>query len=186
MQRYLPLLLIVGLLTIFRVVGAAFPESLPNFQPLAAVFFCGALLASGWRGFAIPLVVWAITYPLGIGPVSNPAIFLTTLLGFVLIFFLGKSFTHKGFPTLILGSALAAIVFHLFTNTIAWIGDPLYAKTLAGLWQSLWTGPLGSPVPSWVFLRNMAAANVLFTAIFALAQFRLPKTAAAPTPVLAK
>jgi len=186
MQRYLPLLLIVGLLILFRAIGAAFPDSLPNFQPLAAVFFCGALLAPGWRGFAIPLAVWAITYPMGIGPVSNPAIFLTTLLGFVIVFFLGKSLTHKGFPTLIVGSALAAVVFHLFTNTIAWVGDPLYAKNLTGLWQSLWAGPLTSPIPSWVFLRNMAAANILFTAIFALAQFRLPKISPAPAPILAK
>lgn len=185
MQRFLPFLLIIGILILFRAVGSAFPNSLPNFQPLAAVFFCGALLAPGWRGFAIPLAVWAVTYPLGVGPVSDPAIFLTTLLGFTLVFLLGKNLSHKGFPTLLAGSAMAALVFHLVTNTLAWLGDPLYAKNLAGLWQSLWSGPLASPVPSWVFLRNMAAANVLFTAIFALAQLRLPQFPAT-APVLAK
>lgn len=175
MLRYLPLFLIVGLLIAFRAVGSAFSDTLPNFQPLTAVFFCGALLAPGWRGFAIPLVIWAITYPLGIGPVSDPAIFLTTLLGFTAVFFLGKSLTNKGFPTLLIGSAAAALVFHLITNSIAWIGDPLYAKNLTGLWQSLWTGPVVSKIPSWVFLRNMAMANMIFTTIFALAQVQLPK-----------
>ena len=186
MQRYLPLLLIVGLLIAFRAIGSVFSDSMPNFQPLAAVFFCGALLAPGWRGFVIPLMVWAATYPMGIGPVSDPAIFLTTLLGFAAVFFLGKGLTHKGLPTLLIGSGAAALVFHLITNSIAWIGDPLYAKNLTGLWQSLWAGPLGSPIPSWVFLRNMAVANILFTAIFALAQMRLPKFSASSAPVLAK
>jgi hypothetical protein len=187
MNRYLPLVLVIGLLIAFRAIGSAFPETLPNFQPLAALFFCGALLAPGWRGFAIPFGAWAITYPLGIGPVSDLTIFVTTLLSLIAVFFLGKALTHKGVPSLLLGSVAAAMLFHLITNGAAWLGDPLYAKTAAGFWQSIWTGPAGSPIPSWVFLRNLAAANLLFTALFALAVFRLPKPTPAPTsPLLAK
>ncbi|MEO5716841.1 MAG: DUF6580 family putative transport protein [Luteolibacter sp.] len=188
MQRYLPLVLVAGLLVAFRALGSAFPETLPNFQPLAAVFFCGALLASGWRGFAIPFAAWAITYPLGVGHLSNdPSVFATTLLALGLVFLLGKSLVNKGIPTLLLGSVASALIFHFVTNTAAWLGDPHYAKTLTGLWQSLWTGPVGSPIASWVFLRNMTAANVLFTGIIVLAQFRLPKpTLAIPIPALAK
>ena len=177
MNRYLPLALIAGLLIAFRIVGSAFPESLPNFQPLAAVFFCGALLAPGWRGFAIPFVIWAITFPLGIGHVNGPLDFASTLAAFVASYFLGKALTHRGFPTLLLGSAAAAVAFHLITCGAAWITDPLYAKSLNGVFQSVWSGPVGSPIPSWVFLRNLTAANVLFTAIFDLAQLRLPKPA---------
>ncbi|MEO7097963.1 MAG: DUF6580 family putative transport protein [Luteolibacter sp.] len=176
MQRYLPLGLIVALLIAFRALGSAFPETLPNFQPLAAVFFCGALLAPGWRGFAFPFAAWAITYPLGVGHVYDASVFSTTLLALVAVFFLGRPFANKSVPVLLLGSVSAAVVFHLITNGAAWIGDPLYAKSLTGLWQSLWTGPVGSPLPSWVFLRNLAAANVLFTGVFALAQVRLPKS----------
>ena len=179
MQRFLPLALIVVLLIAFRALGSAFPGTLPNFQPLAAVFFCGALLAPGWRGFAIPFAAWAITYPLGIGPVSDPAIFATTLLALIAVFFLGKPFASKSVPVLLLGSVAAAVVFHLITNGAAWIGDPHYAKSPTGLWQSLWTGPADSTLPSWVFLRNLAAANVLFTGIFAVAQMRFPKPAVA-------
>ena len=187
MRRYLPLALIVGLLIAFRALGSSLPGALPNFQPLAAVFFCGALLAPGWRGFAIPFAAWAITYPLGIGPVSNPYIFATTLLALVAVFFLGKPFATKSLPVLLLGSVAAAIVFHLITNGAAWIGAPHYAKNPTGLWQSLWTGPVGSSLPSWVFLRNLAAANVLFTGIFAIAQLRLPKPAVStPSPDFAK
>ena len=78
------------------------------------------------------------------------------------------------------------MAFHVITCGGAWLTDPLYAKTLEGLYQSVWTGPVidGQPsaLPSWVFLRNLTAANVLFTGLFLLAQVRLPKVS---TPVLA-
>lgn len=174
MHRYLPLCLIVGLLVAFRVLGGILPENQPNFQPLAALFFCGALLAPGWRGFVIPFGIWAVTYPFSVGPVSNIPILATTFLALVAVYFMGTSLARRSFPIALLGSLAAAVVFHLVTNGAAWIGDPMYAKNLGGLWQSLWTGPAGSPLPSWVFLRNFAVANVLFTGIFLAAQFRLP------------
>jgi hypothetical protein len=186
MNRYLPLCLIVGLLIAFRVMGSILPESQPNFQPLGALFFCGALLAPGWRGFALPFGIWALTYPLGIGPVSSVPIFLTTLLALLAIFFIGQLLAKRRLPVLLLGAATSALVFHLITNGAAWIGSPMYAKTLTGLWQSVWTGPIGSPVPSWVFLRNLAAANILFTAIFVIAQFRLPRFGSHLAPLPAK
>jgi len=182
MNRYLPLVLIVALLIAFRVAGSLFPETLPNFQPLAAVFFCGALLAPGWRGLAIPLGVWAVTFPLGVGHTASPLEFATTLAAFAAIFFLGKALSKQGFVNLLIGSALSAVAFHLITCGASWLTEPFYAKTLQGLWQSVWTGPVDSKIPSWVFLRNLTAANLLFTAIFLVAQMRLPKQA---TPVLA-
>jgi hypothetical protein len=187
MKRYLPLVLIIGLLIAFRALGSAFPEALPNFQPLAALFFCGALLAPGWRGLAIPFGIWALTFPLGVGHTANPLDFATTSASLLLIFLLGKSLAHRGLPTLLLGSAASALLFHLITCGGAWITDPLYAKNLEGLVQSVWTGPAGSPLPSWVFLRNLTAANVLFTGIFFLAQLRLPKPSLTfSEPLLAK
>lgn len=187
MHRYLPLGIIVGLLVAFRVLGSVLPESQPNFQPLAALFFCGALLAPGWRGFAIPFGIWAITYPLGIGPVSSIPIFITTLLALAATFFLGKSLSTRGIPALLLGSVAAAGIFHLITNGAAWLGDPMYEKSLTGLYQSVWAGPIGSKIPSWLFLRNLVAANLLFTGIFAAAQLRLPRlTVSASDPLLAK
>ena len=175
MNRYLPLVLIAGLLIAFRAVGIAFPESLPNFQPLAALFFCGALLAPGWRGYAIPFGIWAVTYPFGIGPIYSFPIFITTLIALGITFLMGKALAEKGIAPLLLGSIASAAVFHLITNGAAWLGDPMYQKSLAGFWQSVWTGPAGSPIPSWVFLRNLAAANLIFTSVFLLAHLRLPK-----------
>ena len=178
MKRYLPLVLIVTLLLLFRVVGIMYPQALPNFQPLTAVFFCGALLAPGWRGFALPFGIWAITYPFGIGHVHSVSVFITTLAAFSLIFFMGRGAAKRGVPTLLLGSIAAAVTFHLITSGAAWIGEPMYPKNLQGLWQSVWSGPVGYG-PSWVFLRNLAAANLIFTAVFLLARVRLPKSEAA-------
>lgn len=187
MTRYLPLCLIAGLLVAFRIFGSVLPESQPNFQPLAALFFCGAMLAPGWRGFAIPAAIWAVTYPFGIGPVSDFSIFFTTLLALTAMFVMGSAFASRRLPTVLLGSLAAAVVFHLITNTAAWLGDPMYAKTLTGFWQSVWTGPSGSPIPSWVFLRNLASANFLFTLVFTGAQLRIPKSAEShPTALAAK
>lgn len=180
MRRHLPLCLIVALLIAFRIAGSAFAETLPNFQPLAALFFCGALLAPGWRGLGIPLAVWAVTFPLGVGHTANPLDFATTIVSLALTFFLGKSLATQRGTVLVAGSALAAVAFHGITCGAAWLSDPLYAKTLAGLQQSLWSGPVGSELPSWVFLRNLVAANALFTAIFVLARRGLPQALPAP------
>lgn len=183
MKRHLPLCLIVGLLIVFRIFGAALPESQPNFQPLAALFFCGAMLAPGWRGLAIPLGIWMITLPFG-SSYDLPAL-LTALAGLVSMYLLGTAFACRRLAMILIGSLMAAVVFHLMTNGAAWIGSPLYAKDLHGLWQSLWTGPAVSEIPSWVFLRNLAAANLLFTGIFAGAQLGLPRFVFS-TPVPAK
>ncbi len=176
MNRYLPLGLIVGLLIAFRILGGMLPATQPNFQPVVALFFCGALLATGWRAFLIPFGIWAVTYPFAQGPVWDSSIFLTTLIALAVTFLLGKALSHRGIPTLLTGSVVAAVVFHIITNGAAWIGDPTYEKSLVGFWQSLWTGPPNSLLPSWVFLRNFISANFLFTGIFAVAQFRLPKS----------
>jgi len=191
MNRLLPVALIVFLLVVFRIVGSAFPETAPNFQPLAALFFCGAIMAKGWKGWAIPLGAWLLTYPApailqGKASYLTADVLLITGLAFVVIYFIGKSLSGHSTGILLLGSVAAAIAFHLVTNGAAWMFSPLYPKTIVGLWQSLWTGPVLSEIPSWIFLRNMVGANLLFTTIFLSARFALPKFSANPEPVAAR
>ena len=107
-------------------------------------------------------------------------------MAFAVTFFIGKRFSEAGFALLIGGSLAAALAFHAITNGAAWIGSPLYPKTAEGLWQSLWTGPVGSTIPSWVFLRNMACANMLFTAIFVSARLALPRFSLQVRPAAAR
>ena len=180
MIRLLPLAMLLLLLAAFRLLGSAFPEVIPNFQPVAALFFCGALMAQGWRAWAIPLAAWLLTYPAPAWIQGNPAfldadVILVTALAFGSTFLLGKSLAQGSVPILLVGSVGAAVLFHLITNGAAWIGSPLYPKTPLGLWQSLWAGPVQSPIPNWVFLRNMTAANVMFTALFLSARHAFPK-----------
>jgi hypothetical protein len=191
MNRLLPTAVTILLLIIFRIVGSAFPETLPNFQPLAALFFCGALMSKDWRGWAIPLAAWLVTYPApalleGNADHLSTGVIAVSALAFAATFFIGKSLAGKNAAVLIVGSVAAALLFHVITNGAAWIGSPLYPKSPLGLWQSLWAGPVGSPIPSWVFLRNMTAANLLFTAIFLSARFALPRLSAQPEPAAAR
>jgi hypothetical protein len=174
MIRALPVFLAVGLLIAFRVLGSQFPEHLPNFQPLAAVFFCGAILARSWKGFAIPDGIWLLNYPWGIGHTGSISVFAVTLFCFTLIFLLGQQLSKRSLTAMLLGSIAAAALFHGITCGVAWAADPRYAKTLAGLWQSLWAGAPGDVLPSWVFLRNLTAANFIFTAVFLAARLRMP------------
>lgn len=180
MTRYAPIFLILLLVIAFRVFGSAFPESLPNFQPISALFFCGALLATGWRQWAIPLGVWLVTYPIpafleGNYAYLQPGTLLTTAFALGTMYYFGKKISQKSTLRILSGSIVAAILFHSITNGLAWMASPLYVKNLQGLWQSLWLGPETSVIPSWVFLRNMAAANLLFTLIFVSARMTLPK-----------
>jgi len=191
MNRLLPTALIVALLIAFRIIGSAFPETLPNFQPLAALFFCGALMCRGWQGWAIPLAAWAITYPApamiqGNAGYLTVGVIITTALAFAATFLIGKKLSGRGIATLLGGSVAAALTFHLITNGAAWIGSPLYPKNPAGLWQSLWAGPVGSAIPSWVFLRNMTCANLLFTTVFLSAHIALPQARIAKAQAAAR
>jgi hypothetical protein len=185
MNRFLPLALFTLLVIIFRCIGSAFPETLPNFQPLSALFFCGAIMAKDCRGWVIPMIAWLVSYPVPAMLSRNLhylgfAEFFTTAVAFAAVYFFGKSMAPKHIATTLAGAVVAALMFHLITNLAAWMGSPLYPKNIGGVIQSLWTGPAGSPVPSWVFLRNMIGANLIFTAVFLSARFALPTFSATP------
>ena len=77
--------------------------------------------------------------------------------------------TDKARPTaLIVGGALGACGFFLVANSIAWLSNPVYAKTWAGLIQSFTVGQVGFPPPI-VFLKNTIASGALFTATIVFA-----------------
>jgi len=175
MHRILPFLLACLLLILFRIAGSWFPEALPNFQPLAALFFCGVWMAPGARGFLLPLALWALTFPLGAGHPPGAGLFLTTLLAFAASFGLGWSMRSARAGAWLAGSVVAALMFHGITSLAAWWADPMYVKSPIGLWQSLWSGPPGGVLPSWVFLRNLVAAHVIFTGLFLLARYGFPR-----------
>lgn len=179
MQRpWTSALLLLALLVGFRALGAAFSHQLPNFQPLPALFLCSIVFLRGTKAWALPVAAWLISNPIasalqGSDPFKDGGGVVIAFLALLLTGAMALPLRKSTSPALLLGGGLiTAGVFHLVTNTAVWLADPLYAKSAAGLWQALWSGR-GYPIdamPSWVFLRNLAGANLLFTALFLLAR----------------
>ena len=191
MQRpWIPALVLVVLLVGFRALGAAFSHDLPNFQPLPALFLCSIVFLRGTKAWALPVAAWLISNPIasalqGYAPFEAWGGVVVAFLALLATGALALPLRKVPSPALMLaGGLVAGVLFHLMTNTAAWIADPTYAKSLEGLWQALWSGRPGDPMPTWVFLRNLAAANLLFTALFLLAR-RSWLPAEKPAPALA-
>lgn len=186
MRKSIPLVLIFVLLVAFRVLGSLFPESLPNFQPLMAAFLCVGIATIGWRGLAFVAAAWLLTYPLpalieGNSSFLRADALITVGVAAMACFALGRQLKNCAWPAVLGGAIAAAVAFHLITNSVDWISSPLYPNNPHGLWQSLWTGPLGSPLPSWVFLKNSLVSNLLFTSMFLLARVPIRAAATAAT-----
>lgn len=190
MQRWLPAILIVALLIGFRLLTAAFPETMPNFQPLLGIFLCGIVFLKGALRWAVPLLVWLVTDPITSIMQGYPVLgahHLSILVGILptiaIAFYLARKPSTLSVMT---GTLLSAILFYLITNTVSFIADPLYAKTVEGFVQAQWTGPVGSPLPTWVFLRNGMLGNLLFTGLFLLSRKSFPQATPASSEALAR
>ena len=172
MSRHLPVILLSLIVIAFRVLGAMFPDTLPNFQPLPALILCSFIFLKGTQRWILPLCLWLLTDPL-VSLLQGYPVFgphhvgiLLGLASVVAISRLFKSDSHSG--QILLGSLSAAVSFYLLTNTLSFLTLPLYPKTLAGFVQAQWTGPAGF-APTWLFLRNLVGANLLFTVLFLVA-----------------
>jgi hypothetical protein len=189
MQRLLPALLIVALLAAFRVLGSAFPEQLPNLQPLPAVLLCSFIFLKGSQRWLLPLFVWLVTDPLASVLQGYPVFGwhnLSVLLGVGIT--VGVAHLAARRPTVlpVLGAAaLSAVAFYFFTNLVSFLFDPLYPKSWLGFTQAQWTGPEGFG-PTWVFLRNAVAGNLAFTGLFFAAFQSLPQPSVNSTQALAR
>jgi len=179
MRKALPMtLLLVALLIAFRVLGALQPAWLPNVQPLAALFFCAAACLRSRLGLLVPLGAWLVSLPLTnamYGNAGDTSGLFIVLAGFGVVALLGHRLRGRGTGVMLGGVLASSLAFYVLTNLACWIVYPLYTKDLHGLVESLWTGPVGSAQPTWVFLRNSLAADTLFAAMFLLASQPLRK-----------
>ena len=189
MQRWIPAFLMISLLIGFRLLGSAMPETLPNFQPLPALLLCGVIFLTGPQRWLVPLIAWLVTDPLTSLLQGYPVFgwhHLEILLGLAAT--TGVALWVRRSPTrlnLMAGAALSALAFYFLSNLVSFIVDPLYAKTLTGFAQAQWNGPVGYG-PTWLFLRNLLAANLLFTTLFSLAFQSLPRTISGTAPAVAR
>jgi hypothetical protein len=188
-RPWIAAILIATILIVFRIFTASQPD-LANFSPIAALLFCGAAF---WKSnkWMLPtaLLVWLISSPLVNLIQGYPlhSATLVMLLGFLAVILIGLQFAGKTSGKLIFGTILGATAFYLITNTASFITNPVYAKTLEGYFQCMWTGsPSGAP--TYIFFRNSLIANSLGTCLFLVAmnlpaiqkatQFRLTKQVA--------
>jgi hypothetical protein len=164
----LPLLLLV----IFGLTR--WPGLMPeNFSAVYAIAFCAAMYLPGkWRWW-IPLGVFLLTdlllniyYSRAFGINAFSPLLLANYAAYAAIILLGKQFTARAsWLAMIGGGILAAIIFYLVTNTVAWLHLPAYPKNLAGWIQALTVGTPGFP-HTWEFFRSTLLSGGLFTALF--------------------
>jgi hypothetical protein len=180
---------------IFVVIFAAsrIPGLLPsNFSAAYALAFCAGVYFPGLIAWILPLgvmlatdvalnVFYYHTAPFGLNLLLNYAVY-ALLIG------LGKLFGRKAsFFKLILGGLAGAFIFYVVTNTLSWLQDAAYAKTIAGWIQALTLGRPEWHPTTWEMFRNTLISGGLFTALFAAsakltAESPADKTAGARAP----
>jgi Family of unknown function (DUF6580) len=155
----------------------------PNFSAATALAFCAGVYLSGALRWWLPLgAMLATDVALNVfyyhtAPVGG-YLLLNYLVYAALIWFGRQMGSQASFLKLLGGGLLGAIAFYLITNTLAWLENPAYARTLAGWIQALTSGQPGFP-PTWEFFRNTLLSGGLFTALFVAA---MKLTAAAESP----
>lgn len=146
------------------------PGLMPNnFSAAYALAFCaGVYFPHPWR-WILPMATLALTdifLSAHYGAAWLNPWLLASLGAFALLVWLGTRFKpSSSYLRLLGGGLLGSILFYLVTNAAAWLYDPGYPKTLAGLIQALTTGLPGFP-HTWEFFRNTLLSGGLFTGLF--------------------
>ena len=163
---WLPLLLML----IFAV--SRWPGMLPqNFSAAHALLFCAAFWLPGWMGWVLPLATIIVTdillnvfaYDV---TVLDPTL-VTNWMILALFVVLAKWLARRRiYGRVFLGTFFGALLFYLVSNSVSWMVNPAYAKTIAGWVQALTVGLPGFP-PTWVFGLKTLLGTGLFTGLFA-------------------
>ena len=174
--------------------ASRWPGMLPeNFSAAYALLFCAAFWLSGWLGWVLPMATIIVTDVLFIilyylKPATTLEIWLgyrftdvpeITEVGLIelisnwmilaLFVVLAKWLSRRrSYGRVFLGTLVGALLFYLVSNTVSWLVNPAYAKTIAGWVQALTVGlPLPGVPPTWWFgLKTLFSAG-LFTGLFA-------------------
>ena len=165
-KSWLPLVLML----VFA--ASRWPGMLPqNFSAAHALLFCAAFWLPGWMGWVLPLATIIVTdVLLNLFHYNEPVLaselisnWMILALFVVLAKWLAK---RRSYGRVFLGTLLGALLFYLVSNTVSWMVNPAYAKTIAGWVQALTVGLPGFP-PTWVFGLKSLLGTGLFTGLFA-------------------
>lgn len=148
------------------------PGMLPqNFSAAHALLFCAAFWLPGWMGWVLPLATIIVTdillnvfaYDV---TVLDPRL-VTNWMILALFVILAKWLARRrSYGRVFLGTLFGALLFYLVSNSVSWMVNPAYAKTIAGWVQALTVGLPGFP-PTWVFGLKTLLGTGLFTGLFA-------------------
>jgi hypothetical protein len=170
---------LVAMVALFRVLRATMLPELPNFSPVMAMALCGGLFLPGLLAWLLPIAIivlsdLALNLALGYPPLSAGQLAAWACLLIAVAF--GRLLAGK---EKLKASTLAGVIivnasiFYVVTNAVAWMLEPSYPRSVAGLVQALTTGLPGYP-PTWHFFRNALVSDFLFVGlIFAVRHFAL-------------
>lgn len=165
LKKCLPFLFIV----IFALTR--WPGVMPqNFSAAYGLAFCAGAFFPGRMAWWLPLGTLLLT-DVALNHYYGGEILSWGMLGnylaYLVLIRLGRWFTARAsWWSLLGGGLIGAVFFYLITNTVSWLHDPVYPKTLAGWIQALTVGHPGLP-PTWQFFLNTLSSGGLFTGLFA-------------------
>lgn len=179
LHKLLPVLFVV-VLALSRIPGI-FPQ---NFSVIYAFAFCAGVYFRGAMKWWLPLGAMLATdvalnvFYYHVSPFAS--YLLLNYAIYAALIALGKWFGPRaGFFKLLFGGLLGAVAFYFITNTLAWLQDSYYAKTIAGWIQALTTGHLDWHPTTWELFRNTFLSTGIFTALFVAAE-KLTSSAESP------
>ena len=148
------------------------PGMLPqNFSAAHALLFCAAFWLPGWMGWVLPLATIIVTdillnvfaYDVTVLDPRLVSNWMILALFVVLAKWLAR---RRSYGRVLLGTLFGALLFYLVSNSVSWMVNPAYAKTIAGWVQALTVGLPGFP-PTWMFGLKTLLGTGLFTGLFA-------------------
>ena len=152
--------------------ASRWPGMLPqNFSAAHALLFCAAFWLPGWMGWVLPLATIIVTdillnlfhYNM---PVMVPELVVNWMILALFVVLAKWLAKRRSYGRVFLGTLLGALLFYLVSNTVSWMVNPAYAKTIAGWVQALTVGLPGFP-PTWLFGLKSLLGTGLFTGLFA-------------------
>ena len=165
-KTWLPLVLML----VFA--ASRWPGMLPqNFSAAHALLFCAAFWLPGWMGWVLPLATIIVTdillnlfhYSM---PVMVPELVVNWMILALFVVLAKWLARRRSYGRVFLGTLIGALLFYLVSNTVSWLVNPAYAKTIVGWIQALTVGLPGFP-PTWVFGLKSLLGTGLFTGLFA-------------------
>ena len=152
-------------------VASRWPGMLPqNFSAAHALLFCAAFWLPGWMGWVLPLATIIVTdillnlFHYNI-PVMVPELVVNWMILALFVVLAKWLARRRSYGRVFLGTLIGALLFYLVSNTVSWLVNPVYAKSIAGWVQALTVGLPGFP-PTWLFGLKSLLGTGLFTGLF--------------------